>query len=77
MNKDRVKGAIDDVVGSAKQKTGELTHNSRLQVEGMAQQVKGKIEGVLGEAKDAVQKANKEARGPHESHVSVEPDASK
>jgi uncharacterized protein YjbJ (UPF0337 family) len=77
MNKDRVKGKIDKVVGSANRKTGKLTHNGQLQVEGMAQQVKGKIESAFGEVKDAVQQANKEARGPREPRVYVKPDASK
>jgi len=45
MNRDQVKGAIDEVVGSARRAAGELTGNTRLQVKGMAQQVKGKVEG--------------------------------
>ena len=57
MNKDRVKGMIDEVAGSAKRKAGELTDNTRLQVEGMAQQVKGKVEGAWGKAKEAVHDA--------------------
>ena len=57
MNKDRVKGMMDEVAGSAKRKAGELTDNTRLQVEGMAQQVKGKAEGAWGKAKEAVRDA--------------------
>ena len=57
MNRDRVKGAIDEVVGSAKRAAGELSGNTRLQVKGMAQQVKGKVEGAWGNAKDAVRDA--------------------
>ena len=34
MNKDQVKGIIDEVAGSAKRKAGELTGNTQLQVEG-------------------------------------------
>jgi uncharacterized protein YjbJ (UPF0337 family) len=48
MNKDRVNGTIDKVVGSAKQKAGKLTGNTPLQVKGIAQQVKGKLETTLG-----------------------------
>ena len=40
MNKDRVNGTIDKVVGSAKQKAGKLTGNTQLQIKGIAQQVK-------------------------------------
>jgi uncharacterized protein YjbJ (UPF0337 family) len=57
VNTDRVKGMIDEVAGSAKRKAGELTDNTRLQVEGMAQQVKGKVEGAWGKAKEAVHDA--------------------
>jgi uncharacterized protein YjbJ (UPF0337 family) len=57
MNRDRVKGAIDEVVGSAKRAAGELSGNTRLQVKGMAQQVKGKVEGAWGKAKDTVRDA--------------------
>jgi uncharacterized protein YjbJ (UPF0337 family) len=62
MNKDRVNGTIDKVVGSAKQKAGKLTGNTPLQVKGMAQQVKGKLETTLGKAKDAVRGANRGTR---------------
>jgi uncharacterized protein YjbJ (UPF0337 family) len=57
MNKDQMKGIIDEVAGSAKRKAGELTDNPKLQAEGMAQQVKGKVEGAWGKAKEAVQDA--------------------
>jgi uncharacterized protein YjbJ (UPF0337 family) len=54
MNKDRVMGVVDEVVGNTKSKAGKLTGNNRLQVEGMAQQVKGKVENAWGKTKDAV-----------------------
>jgi uncharacterized protein YjbJ (UPF0337 family) len=57
MNKDRVKGAIDEVVGRAKRNAGEMTGNTKLQVEGVAQQVKGKVENAWGKTKDAVRNA--------------------
>ena len=36
MNKDRAKGTIDEVLGSAKRKAGELTGDTQLEVKGMA-----------------------------------------
>jgi uncharacterized protein YjbJ (UPF0337 family) len=57
MNKDRVKGIIDEVAGSAKRKAGELTGDKQLQAEGMAQQVKGKVESAWGKTKEAVHEA--------------------
>jgi uncharacterized protein YjbJ (UPF0337 family) len=62
MNKDRVKGTVDEVVGSAKQKAGKLTGDTPLQVKGIAQQVKGKLENTLGKAKDAVRGTNQGTR---------------
>ena len=72
MDKDRIKGTIDEVAGSAKRKAGELTGNTQLQVEGMAQQVKGKVENAWGKAKDAVHDANQEAAIKHETRIEVE-----
>jgi uncharacterized protein YjbJ (UPF0337 family) len=72
VNKDQVKGTIDEVVGSAKQKAGEWTGDSQLQVEGIAQQVKGKLENTWGKVKDAVHEANAETEMQHETHVRVD-----
>jgi uncharacterized protein YjbJ (UPF0337 family) len=59
MNSNRVNGTVDEVVGSIKRKAGKLTGNTPLQVKGMAQQVKGKIENTLGKAKDVARGANR------------------
>ena len=72
MNKDRVKGTIDEAVGSAKRKAGEWAGDGQLQVEGMVQQVKGKLENAWGKAKDAVEEANNQAEVKHESRIEVE-----
>jgi uncharacterized protein YjbJ (UPF0337 family) len=63
MNRDRVKGTIDELVGSTKRKAGELTGNTPLQVKGIAQQAKGKIENTLGKTKDAIRETNEEPQG--------------
>jgi uncharacterized protein YjbJ (UPF0337 family) len=68
MDNNRVKGTIDEVMGIAKQQTGKLTGNTQLQIEGVAQRVKGKVENAWGQAKDAVREPNEEAAarsGPH------------
>ena len=72
MNKDHVKGTIDEVIESAKRRAGELTDNTQMQVEGMVQQVKGKVENAWGKAKEAVHDANKEAEIKHKTRVEVE-----
>jgi uncharacterized protein YjbJ (UPF0337 family) len=72
VNKDRVKGTIDETVGSAKRKAGELTGSTKLQVEGMAQQVKGKVENALGKAKDAIHDAIADTDLRLDAHASAE-----
>lgn len=72
MNKNRVNGTIDEVVGSTRRKAGELTGNTRLQAKGMAQQVKGKVENAWGKATDAVQKATENTEVRFDTHVKLE-----
>lgn len=63
MDKDRVKGTVDDTVGRAKRQVGEWTGDTEAQVDGAAQQIKGKAEKAWGNAKDAARDANDEAHG--------------
>ena len=63
MNRDRVKGAIDQAVGGVKRKAGQLTGDKSLQVRGIAQQVKGKLENTVGKAKDAIAVAKRRPKG--------------
>ena len=58
MDKQRVKGAIDQVVGSTKSHIGNLTGDTRTQVEGAVQQVKGKVETTVGKLKDGARDAH-------------------
>jgi uncharacterized protein YjbJ (UPF0337 family) len=69
MDKERIMGIIDEVAGTAKRKAGELTGNTQLQVEGIVQQAKGKVENSLGKAKDAVRAANAETEVRHDPRV--------
>jgi len=61
MDKDRIKGAVDDVAGRAKRQVGEWTGDTNTQVEGAAQQVKGKAEKAWGNIKDAARDATDKA----------------
>ena len=54
---DKVKGATNEAVGKAKQGLGKATGSDRLEGEGMIQEAKGKGQKVLGDAKDAVNRA--------------------
>ena len=72
MNSDRIKGTIDEAAGLAKRKAGEFTGSTKLEVEGMVQQVKGKVENAWGKAKEAVHDANEEAAIKHKTRIEVE-----
>ncbi|MGA2888858.1 MAG: CsbD family protein [Terracidiphilus sp.] len=65
MDKDRVKGTIDDTAGRIKRQVGEWTGDSEAQVEGVAQQVKGKAEKIVGKIKDAA----RESKGKTDGHA--------
>ncbi len=69
MDKDRVKGAIDDSVGRAKRQVGEWTGDTKTQAEGAAQQVKGKAEKAWGNVKDSARDLNKKSETRHDTKV--------
>jgi len=58
MDKDRVKGAINDAAGRLKRQVGEWTGDTDSQVEGAVQQVKGKAQKAWGNVKDAARDAS-------------------
>lgn len=68
MDKDRVKGAIDDAAGRARRQVGEWTGDTDAQVKGAAQQVKGKTEKLVGNVKDAVRENRDAAEEAHREH---------
>ena len=57
MDKDRVSGAAKQVTGSVKEAAGKLTGDSKMQSEGKADKVVGKVQNSIGGAKDAVREA--------------------
>jgi uncharacterized protein YjbJ (UPF0337 family) len=67
MDKDRVKGAVDQAVGSAKRRIGGWTGNVCTQADGLVQQIKGKVETSRGKLKDVVREALDSTTAPHES----------
>ena len=54
---DKIKGVTNETIGKAKQGIGEATGSERLQGEGVIQEVKGKGQQVLGDAKEATKEA--------------------
>jgi uncharacterized protein YjbJ (UPF0337 family) len=72
MDKDTVKGTIDDAAGRAKRQVGEWTGDTGTQAEGAAQQVKGKVEKAWGNTKDAVRDATDDVKRKHEQDRELE-----
>ena len=62
VDKDRVKGAINEVAGRAKRQVGEWTGDTSDQIEGLTQELKGKAQKTWGNVKDAARAAQGEAR---------------
>lgn len=54
MDKDRIKGKMDEMAGRAKRQVGEWTGDNKTQAEGGAEEVKGKVQNAWGNVKDAV-----------------------
>ena len=60
MNKDQVKGRVEETAGKVKEAAGKLVGNDRLRREGGVDQVKGKVQAGYGDAKEnAKDKAKK------------------
>lgn len=51
MNKDQIKGRIEQAKGSVKEASGKIVGNDRLQTEGVADQLKGNLQAGYGDAK--------------------------
>lgn len=53
MDKDRIKGKMDEVAGRAKRQAGEWTGDKEAQSEGAMGEVKGKVQNTWGKVKDS------------------------
>jgi uncharacterized protein YjbJ (UPF0337 family) len=51
---DKAKGAANEVIGKTKAAAGRATDNPELEVKGIAQQGKGKVQGAAGAVKGAL-----------------------
>lgn len=72
MDKDRVKGKVDEVAGRAKRQAGEWTGDTETQVKGAAQEIKGKVENAWGQTKDAARDAKDDAERDREKNRQIE-----
>jgi uncharacterized protein YjbJ (UPF0337 family) len=62
MDKDRIAGAAKEIKGALKDAAGRIVGNERLQAEGKAEKLAGKVQNALGQVKDDVIEAVRTAR---------------
>lgn len=56
MNKDQIKGRVEEVAGEAKKVTGKLVGNKNLEEKGRAEKAAGKARAVYGDVKNELNK---------------------
>lgn len=66
MDKDRIKGKVEDISGRVKQRVGEWTGDTEIEAEGAKEQIKGKVREMAGKAKE---KAHEAAHKLHEREI--------
>lgn len=54
MDKDRIKGSVNQAKGALKDAAGKITGDAKLQAEGKADKLKGKIQNAAGGIKDSI-----------------------
>ena len=57
MNKDQVNGALKDLGGKIQEEAGKLTGSTEQQAKGLANQVEGKTQEKVGDAKEVIKDA--------------------
>jgi uncharacterized protein YjbJ (UPF0337 family) len=54
MDKDRIAGSAKQIIGAIKETAGKAVGDAKLQADGKADQVEGKVQNAIGAIKDAV-----------------------
>lgn len=60
MDKDRIVGSAKEIKGSIKENLGKVLGDTKLQSEGKADQIEGKVQNAIGGLKDTVREGLKE-----------------
>ncbi len=66
MDKDRIKGKIDEIKGDVKQRIGGASKDRSTQGEGFVEEQKGKLQGGVGKVKDEIRAEREKRREPEE-----------
>jgi len=62
MDKDRIKGSLDQAKGAAKEAAGRVIGDPKLQAEGKVDKLKGQAESAVGSAKDTIRAAQDKSK---------------
>jgi uncharacterized protein YjbJ (UPF0337 family) len=54
MDKDRIKGAVNQAKGALKESVGKVTGDAKLESEGRTDKVAGKVQNAIGGIKDTI-----------------------
>jgi uncharacterized protein YjbJ (UPF0337 family) len=54
MDRDRIEGMADQAKGSVKEAAGKISGDAKLEAEGKADKVSGKVQNAIGGAKDTL-----------------------
>jgi uncharacterized protein YjbJ (UPF0337 family) len=54
MNKDRIAGAVKEIKGSIEETAGKATGDAKLEADGRADKVEGKVQNAIGGLKDTL-----------------------
>ena len=60
MDKNRIKGKMDEIAGRAKRQAGEWTGDTQAQGEGAMDEIKGRAENAWGKVKDSARNVKDE-----------------
>ena len=55
MNKDKIKGSLDQIKGEAKEQWGKLTNDHSKEAEGKLDKMKGKVKEGIGKVKEKLE----------------------
>ena len=56
MNKDRIAGSAKEIKGSVKEAVGKAVGDAKLESDGKADKIEGKVQNAIGGIKDALKK---------------------
>jgi uncharacterized protein YjbJ (UPF0337 family) len=66
MNKDQIKGKIEEIKGDIKERLGGATKDRKAQAEGWMEEQKGKVQRKVGEVKEELEKDQPTRSDPEE-----------